>query len=48
MALDRPDIAFKTGSGPADPVAPGAAVPGGLAQTWPPPDLWPRLAGGAS
>ena len=55
MALDRQVHALNTADGGmapavAAPVSPWTALHGGLAQTFtpPPPDFWPRLAGGKS
>ena len=49
MGLDRSVHSDETADGVTLPVAPGAVVRGDLAQTSPPPpDFWPRLAGGKS
>ena len=54
MALDRPVHAPEAADSTTEPAvalhaAPGTAVHGGLAQMPPPPpDFWPRLAGGRS
>ena len=48
MGLDRSVHSDETADGVTLPVALGTVVRGDLAQTPPPPDSWPRLAGGKS